>query len=67
MTDIQLYTKLADLPIELKKRVSDYIDSLMAREQSADKTGKRKAGLAKGLISVKDNFNDPIEGFEDYI
>lgn len=67
MTDIQLYTKLADLPVELKKRVSDYIDSLIAREHPTNKTEKRKAGLAKGLINMKDNFNDPIEGFEDYI
>jgi len=62
MTDIQLYTKLADLPTELKKRVSDYIDSLIVKEQSANNTKKRKAGLAKGLINMKDNFNDPIEG-----
>lgn len=67
MTDIQLYTKLSDLPTELKKRVSDYIDSLMAKEQAANKSKKRKAGLAKDLISIKDNFNDPIEGFEDYL
>lgn len=67
MTDIQLYTKLADLPTELKKRVSDYIDSLMAKELSANKKKKRTAGLAKGLISIKDTFNDPIEGFEDYL
>ncbi len=62
MTDIQLYTKLADLPTELKKRVSDYIDSLMIKEKSDDKSQKRTAGLGKGLISMKDNFNDPIEG-----
>jgi hypothetical protein len=67
MTDIQLYTKLADLPTELKKRVSDYIDSLMAKETSINKNQKRKAGLGKGLISINDNFNDPIEGFEDYL
>lgn len=60
MTDIQLYTKLADLPTELKKRVSDYIDSLLAKEQLTNKTENRKAGLAKGLIDIKDNFNDPI-------
>lgn len=67
MTDIQLYTKLADLPIELKKRVSDYIDSLMAKQQQKSDKQKRTAGLAKGLVSMKDNFNDPIDGFEDYL
>nr|WP_315421710.1 DUF2281 domain-containing protein [uncultured Pedobacter sp.] len=67
MTDIQLYTKLADLPTELKKRVSNYIDSLMAKDRSLIKPQKRIAGLGKGLINMKDNFNDPIEGFEDYL
>lgn len=67
MTDIQLYTKLADLPTELKKRVSDYIDSLMVKDKSCNKSHKRTAGLGKGLISLKNNFNDPIEGFEDHI
>ncbi|WP_406826661.1 hypothetical protein [Pedobacter sp. KACC 23697] len=62
MTDIQLYTKLADLPAKLKKRVSDYIDSPMITEKSVDKSQKSTAGLGKRLISMKDNFNDPIEG-----
>jgi len=62
MTDIQLYTKLADLPAALKKRVSDYIDSLMITEKSVDKSQKSTAGLGKSLISMKGNFNDPIDG-----
>jgi len=67
MTDIQLYTKLVDLPISLKKKVSDYIDSLKAKENSTNAKQKRIPGLAKGLISLKDNFDDPIEGFEAYL
>jgi hypothetical protein len=47
MTDIQLYTKLADLPTELKKRVSDYIDSLMAKEKSINTSKKRVSGFRK--------------------
>ena len=31
------------------------------------KKDKRIAGQAKGLISMKDNFDDPIEGFKDYM
>ena len=34
----------------------------MIKEKSGDKSQKRTAGLGKGLISMKDNFNDPIEG-----
>jgi hypothetical protein len=28
---------------------------------------RRLAGQAKGLISLKENFDDPIEGFKEYM
>jgi hypothetical protein len=28
---------------------------------------KRISGKAKGLIEMKDNFDDPIEGFNEYL
>lgn len=36
-----------------------------ARKKSA--TGARQPGLAKGLVEIKDNFDDPIEGFDDHV
>lgn len=66
MTDIQLYTKLSDLPQSLKKKVSDYIDMLKEKQTSSNNV-KRKAGLAKGMIKIKSDFDDPIDGFEAYI
>lgn len=65
MTDIQLYTKLSNLPQSLKKKVSDYIDMLKEKQVTANNI-KRKAGIAKGIIKIKNNFDDPIEGFEFY-
>lgn len=65
MTDIQLYTKLSDLPQSLKKKVSDYIDMLKEKQVTSNNV-KRKAGLAKGIINIKSDFDDPIEGFESY-
>ena len=66
MTDIQLYTKLSDLPLSLKKKVSDYID-MLKEKQATSNSVKRKAGLAKGMIKIKSDFDDPIEGFEAYM
>lgn len=66
MTDIQLYTKLSDLPQSLKKKVSDYIDMLKEKQVTSNNV-KRKAGLAKGIINIKSDFDDPIEGFESYM
>ncbi|QPH40771.1 type II toxin-antitoxin system VapB family antitoxin [Pedobacter endophyticus] len=67
MTDIQLYTKLSDLPTDLKDKVSNYIDSLLEKKHSVKANKKRVAGLAEGLIDLKTNFDDPIEGFENYM
>ncbi len=68
MTDIQIYTKLSELPLNLKAEVADFIDFL--REKSKRKksvTKKRTPGKAKGLISIKDNFDELINGFKDYM
>lgn len=68
MTDIQLYTKLSELPSNLKSEVADFIDFLIYKSKKRDnKNSKRQSGKAKGLIKMKDNFDEPIEGFKDYL
>jgi len=68
MTDIQLYTKLSGLPIDLKDEVADFIDFLKHKSvKSKIKLNKRIAGQAKGLIAMKGNFDDPLEGFKEYM
>jgi len=68
MTDIQLYTKLSSLPSNLKQEVADFIDFIKLKsEQKSINLKKRISGRAKGLISMKDNFDDPIEGFNEYM
>ena len=66
MTDVQLYTKLSGLPLNLKNEVADFIDFIKLKStKESMKIKKRVAGQAKGLISMKDNFDDPIEGFNE--
>lgn len=68
MTDIQLYTKLAGLPLNLKNEVADFIDFIKFKSSNESfKSKKRIAGQAKGHIIMKDNFEDPIEGFNEYM
>ncbi len=68
MTDIQLYTKLSGLPMNLKAEVSDFIDFLKQKSiKKSKKIKKRIPSQAKGLINMKSNFDDPIEGFNEYI
>jgi len=55
------------LPGSLKKEVEDFIDFLKLKAKKAEPIKTRKAGLAKGLIKMKDNFDEPIEGFKAYM
>jgi hypothetical protein len=67
MTDIQLYEKLSSLPSNLKAEVADFIDFLKLKSEKANMISKKRfAGQAKGLIKIKDDFDAPIAGFEDY-
>ncbi len=67
MTDTQLHTKLSSLPANLKAEVEDFINFLQYKSKKKHKKNiKRVPGKAKGLIKMKDNFDDPIEGFNDY-
>jgi hypothetical protein len=68
MTDVQLYTKMSSLPMNLKLEVADFIDFMKLKSVKENTSVKRRiAGQAKGLISMKDNFEDPIEGFKEYM
>jgi hypothetical protein len=67
MTDIQLYTKLSELPSNLKSQVADFIDFLKYKsEKECSPISKRIPGKAKGLIGLKNNFDEPVEGFNEY-
>jgi len=68
MSDIQIYTKLSSLPSDMKTEVSDFIDFLKSKINKKSKNETiRIPGKAKGLIQMKENFDDPIEGFNDYL
>jgi len=65
MTDAQLYQELSSLPDSLKQEAADFIAFLKQKVQATEPQ-KRPLGLAKGKIFIKDNFDDPIPGFEAY-
>jgi hypothetical protein len=65
MPELETYKKIALLPDELKKEVDDFVDFLLAKKNN--KAKKRKPGLAKGLIRMKDDFDKPLKDFNDYM
>ena len=66
-SDIYLYTKLSGLPLNLKLEVENFIDFLKFKSSKPkEKSGQRQSGKAKGLIVINENFDDPIDGFNEY-
>ena len=68
MSDLDIYIKLATLPEDMKREVDDFVDFLRSKSVTQEKAKKqRKAGLAKGLIQMKDDFEEPLDDFKDYM
>ena len=68
MTDIDIYIKLATLPDEMKKEVDDFVDFLKSKTNFKEKAKtQRKAGLAKGLIEMREDFDEPLDDFKEYM
>lgn len=66
MNDIELYAKLVELPDELKKEANDFVEFLKTKVSGKYIPKKRKAGLAKGLIEMSEDFDEPLEDFKEY-
>ncbi len=67
MTDIQLYIQINSLPKDLKKEVLDFVEFLKIKTKSAKKLKERKFGYAKDFFKMKDDFDEPIEDFKEYM
>ena len=70
--DNTLLQKYNHLPSELRKEVADFIEFLLHKYQQKQTTvlsTKRPSnfGSAKGLITMSDDFNEPLEEFQEYM
>jgi Protein of unknown function (DUF2281) len=67
MTDFQLYAQISALPADLKKEVSDFVEFLKQKAKPKTKLKKRQLGVAKGLITMSPDFDEPLEDFKEYM
>ena len=68
MTDIDIYLKLTTLPDDMKKEVGDFVDFLKSKSVAKENAKiSRRAGLAKGLIHMREDFDEPLEDFKEYM
>jgi hypothetical protein len=66
-----ILAKYNALPAELKKQVEDFIDFMVQKSKEggvkAPEKKKRVAGLAKGMIKMMPDFDEPLEDFKEYM
>ncbi len=70
MDNILLYNKLINLPENMKSEVSDFIDFLLSKAQKSNQElekPKAKFGSAKGMFTIKDDFDQPLDDFNEYM
>lgn len=67
MNDSIILTKLNELPETLKKEVLDFIDFLIKKQETVSVEKHPTAGCMKGTFKMKDDFDEPLEDFQEYM
>ncbi len=70
MIALKIYNKAAKLPLELQRQVLELVEKLEAKtiaKKKPEKPKQRPLGIGKGWGKMKDNFDDPIPGMEEYM
>lgn len=69
MNTTKFYEKFNKLPDHLKAEVMSFVEYLEHKAQKTEsaKTTKRQAGLAKGMIKMRDDFDEPLDDFKEYM
>ena len=68
MVDINhLYKKIASLSDELKSEVENFIDFLKSKSESKEANHIPKFGSGRGLFIIKDDFDEPLDDFKEYM
>jgi hypothetical protein len=67
MTNSTLKFEINSLPLEMRAEVADFIAFLKNKVKKENNIKEREFGFAKGKISISDDFDAPLDDFNDYI
>lgn len=68
MSQLQLLEKVKRIPPAYLQEVEDFIDFILEKKKPlAHQQGKRKLGLLKGKMQMSADFDEPLDGFKDYM
>jgi len=59
--------KINLLPKDLQKEADLFLDYLLFKAGKKISSGERVPGKAKGLIEMKEDFDDPLKDFSEYM
>ena len=66
MQPLSLEKKIKSLPDDLRSEVNDFIDFLLKNNDNKTKSDTG-FGCLKGKIEMKDDFDEPLEDFKEYM
>lgn len=67
MDNVSLYSKINSLPKNLQKEVQDFVEFLQTKIKKESGNKPRAFGCLKGKIKMAEDFDAPMEDFNDYM
>jgi hypothetical protein len=68
MTNTALFTRISSLPKSIQDEVNDFADFLMQKNYNSSlKNIHPKAGCMQGVFKMRDDFNEPLDDFNEYM
>ncbi len=65
--DQQFLSELHELPPDQQTKVLDFIRALKKKQALSDESPRARFGSARGLITMMDDFDEPLEDFSEYM
>lgn len=67
MSLLDLIAIIEKLPPDKLAEVESLVDSLISKESPEEIPKKRQFGAFKGMITMSDDFDEPLEDFKEYM
>ena len=67
MSTTALLSEITALPPDLRKEVEDFVAFLRAKKQQGVSTLEREFGFAKGKVQLSEDFDAPLDDFNEYM
>ncbi len=70
MSGMELMEKIKQIPLKYQEEVEDFINFLLEKKINKPQSSTDRSallGIFRGKLKMADNFDDPIEGMEEYM